>query len=108
MTSRQRALGSIDRDLMMARRLLDGVAAKIRRAKFAPKRNLSRVGHALVNIFDVQEEIHLERPDLIPAYLRGTDYERRALSNKRLERSAGKARKVGSTRRGGGRSTPSR
>jgi hypothetical protein len=106
--NRRRALGLIDRDLMQARRILDGVARKIRNADFALKRNLFRVGHALVDIFDIQEEIHRERPDLIPPYLRGTEYEERMLSKKRLERPAPKGRLAGRRRHGGGRSTVGR
>lgn len=110
MKVRRRALTLINRDLMQARRILDGVARKIRNADFAPRRNLFRVGHALVDIFDIQEEIHRERPDLIPAYLGSTDYEHRILSNKRLERAAAKGRRASTKagRRGGGRSTAAR
>ena len=108
MRNRRRALGLIDRDLWQARRMLDGVARKIRDARFHVKRNLFRVGHALVDIFDIQEEIHRERPDLIPAYLRGTWYEEKMLSNKRLERPARGRKAARRKRRDGGRSTAGR
>ena len=77
MRNRRRALGLIDRDLREARRVLDGVSRKIRNVRFHVKRNLFRVRHLLVDIFDIHEEIHRERPDLIPAYLRGTWYEQK-------------------------------
>ncbi len=106
MKRHRRALELIDRDLWEARRVLDRVARKIRDANFLVKENLFRVGHALVDIFDIQEQIHRERPDLIPQYLRGTDYETRMLSPKRSERPA-KGRRSGGRKQGaaGGRST---
>jgi len=58
-----------------------------------------------VDIFDIQEEIHRERPDLIPTYLRGTEYEERMLSNKRLERPAKRRKRARRKRGDGGRST---
>jgi len=105
MKSHRRALGLIDRDLWEARRVLDRVARRIRDANFLVKENLFRVGHALVHIFDIQEEVHRERPDLIPQYLRGTDYETRMLANKRLERPAKRRRAGRRKRAAGGRST---
>lgn len=61
--ARNRALGRIDHDLRQAVKILDDAARKIRDADLGPKRNIRRVGHALVHIFDIQEELHHERPD---------------------------------------------
>lgn len=61
---------SIHRLLTVAARLLDSAASEIRDAKLEPVReNISQIGHALAVIFEIEQKIHVLRPDLKPAYL---------------------------------------
>jgi hypothetical protein len=90
MKGRSSSLDAIDRSLRQATKILAATATKIRAAKFAPKRNVFRISHALADIFDIQNEIYRERPDLLPAHLADTDYGRAVLSYQRSKRSRGK------------------
>lgn len=63
-------LDEIDRRLTRAARLLDCAASKIRDAKLDPKRNVRRLGEALVLVFEIQHEIYRKRPDLMPQFLK--------------------------------------
>lgn len=62
---------SIHRLLSVAASLLDHAATEIRDAKIEPVReNIERVGKALVEVFEIQQQIYLLRPELTPEYLK--------------------------------------
>ncbi len=48
---------------------LDEAASMIRDLSLNNEVNIQRIGEALVNIYDIQNEIYLIRPDLKPDYL---------------------------------------
>lgn len=62
---------SIHRLLSVAASLLDLAATEIRDAKIEPVReNIERVGKALAEVFEIQQQIYLLRPELTPKYLK--------------------------------------
>ena len=61
---------SIHRLLTVAARLLDSAASEIRDAKLEPVReNIEQIGRVLTVIFEIEQKIHVLRPDLKPACL---------------------------------------
>ncbi len=64
-------LESINRLLSVAASLIDHAAAEIRDAKLEPVRvNIERIGKALAEMFEIQQQIYLLQPDLTPDYLK--------------------------------------
>jgi hypothetical protein len=58
---------SIHRLLSVAAALLNEAAAEIRDARLAPaNENIERIGSALTDIFDIQQQVYRVRPDLMP------------------------------------------
>jgi hypothetical protein len=74
-------LGRINKRLTGATRQLNQAARDIRDAKFQPQRSILKIGEALAIVFDIQNEIYRERPDLLPKYMRNTPFGRELLSN---------------------------
>jgi hypothetical protein len=96
----------VNRKLRRAMASLNAAAGDIRDANLYPKRNIRRVGEALMSIFAILDDVYHARPDLLPKYLFDTKFGRRVLSNKRLERADHP--RGGRARRRVGRSTASR
>src|SRR5262245_25156069 len=86
-------LKAIDGKLARAARILDDVAGNLRDAKFNPRANIYRVGHALSRIFEIQNEIYRVHPELLPKYLHGTALHRELLFNSRSNGRAKSARR---------------
>lgn len=70
-------LKSLNGLLTKASRSLDEAASQIRRLGLHPRKNIRRIAEILIAIFEIQEQIHAKRPDLIPNFLRNTDYPRK-------------------------------
>ncbi|WP_143098456.1 hypothetical protein [Variovorax sp. OK605] len=69
----------------MAARLLDSAASEMRDAQLEPVReNIHQVGEILAAIFEIEQKIHVLRPELKPAYL--SEPSPYLESNKRLTR----------------------
>ncbi|SRR6266851_4447303 len=96
----------INRKLRRAMASLNAAASDIRDANLYPKRNIRRVGEALMSIFPILDDVYRARPDLLPKYLVDTRFGRKVLSNRRLERADHP--RVRRARRRVGRSTASR
>jgi hypothetical protein len=64
------SLERLNRQLAMSSRMLDDCAGLIRDLELNPKENIRRIGEALVLIFDVQDQIYEQRPDLTPEHLK--------------------------------------
>lgn len=96
----------VNRKLRRAVANLNAAAGDIRDANLHPKRNIRRVGEALMTIFAILDDVYRSRPDLLPHYLVDTKFGRKVLSNKRLERADPPRRPK--ARRRVGRSTASR
>lgn len=76
---------SIHQLLRVASRLLDQAASEIRDAQLEPVRgNIRRIGQALSEIIDIEQQIFAIRPELRPAYLNEPSPHPEA--NKRLTR----------------------
>ena len=43
---------------------------QIAKLKLAPHENIQRIGHALVNVFEIQHQIYRKRPSLAPSFLK--------------------------------------
>lgn len=64
------SLESIHQLLTVAARLLDSAASEIRDTKLEPVReNIHQIGQILAAIFEIEQKIHVLRPDLKPTYL---------------------------------------
>lgn len=62
---------SLNSLLRVASQLLDQAAGQIRDVPLHPAReNISHIGRALAEIFEVQRRIYADRPDLTPEYLK--------------------------------------
>lgn len=79
------SLDAIHQDLVRAGRLLDQTAAKIRNADLNPHGNVRRIAYALRHVIEIQKEIYLERPDLLPALLIDTKFGRKVRTRNRLK-----------------------
>jgi len=79
-------LKSLNGLLTKASRSLDEAASQIKSLGLQPRKNIRNIAEILVAIFEIQGQIHAKRPDLIPSFLRNTDYARKmkrvALSGK--------------------------
>jgi hypothetical protein len=60
------SLAKIDRKLGRAVKLLDAAAHDLRGAGLDPRRNISKIGAALVAVFEVQHQIYRRMPALAP------------------------------------------
>ena len=49
---------------------MDGAAGIIRDLGFSPKSNITKIGEALVHVFEIQHQIYKIHPELQPPYLR--------------------------------------
>ena len=67
---REITLDYLDYSLCRASRLLDNCACLARDLEFNSKENIKRIAEALVQIFDIQNEIYDARPDLMPEWLK--------------------------------------
>jgi len=64
-------LESINRLLSVGATLLDHTAAEIRDAKLEPvHENIERIGKALAEVFEIQNQIYKLKPELTPEYLK--------------------------------------
>ena len=64
------ALDSLDARLTRAARLLDQSAALIRDLDLDSETNIRKIGEALANVFEIQNDIYEKRPDLMPDHLK--------------------------------------
>ncbi len=64
------SLDSLNSKLGEAAKLLDECAHRIRDLDLDPKANIRRIGEALANVFEIQNQIYERRPDLTPNYLK--------------------------------------
>jgi len=60
------ALAEIDRKLSKAAKLLDAAAHDLRDTGLNPRGNITKIGSALVAVFEVQHEIYRRVPALAP------------------------------------------
>jgi len=58
----------VNRKLRRAVASLNAAAGAIRDANLHPKRNIRRVGEALMIIFAILDDVYRSRPDLLPRY----------------------------------------
>ncbi len=65
------SLDRLNDQLTKSAKLLDACADLIRDLELSPGDNITRIGEALVNIFEIQRQIYEQRPDLAPDYLHG-------------------------------------
>jgi len=63
------SLDRLDRQLTKSARILDDSARLIRDLDFG-KENIGRIAEALVMIFEIQNQIYEQRPDLTPEHLK--------------------------------------
>ena len=63
------SLDHLDRQLTKSARILDECARLIRDLDFG-KENIGRIAEALVQIFEIQNQIYEQRPDLTPEHLK--------------------------------------
>ncbi|MBS0417504.1 MAG: hypothetical protein JSR66_07305 [Proteobacteria bacterium] len=67
---RRRSLAEIDRKLSRAVKLLDAAAHDLRDTRLNPRENISKIGSALVAVFEVQHQIYRRAPELAPEWIR--------------------------------------
>lgn len=68
---RDEMLERLEQDLQLAVRILgEDCAGLFRELNLRSRKNIRAIGGSLVGIFDIQEQIYAERPDLIPEFLR--------------------------------------
>jgi BMFP domain-containing protein YqiC len=65
------SLDRLDWLLAVAAKVADRAASEIRDVDLNSEVNIRRVGQALWNLFEIRNEIHKERPDLMPEFLKG-------------------------------------
>ena len=78
---RHKALGRLNEKLETASKVLDDCAGLVVDLELEPKTHLRAIGSCLATIFEVQDQIYSERPDLIPEFLRPA-YELRTMEGK--------------------------
>ena len=66
-------LDNIHAKLLQAASLLDDAARDMREGTGMPPEQVAKIGAAMAEVMMVRHQIYLLRPDLMPAYLRGTD-----------------------------------
>jgi len=71
--------------LTNASKSLDKAATLIQALDIHPKQNIRKIADLLVVIFEIQEQIHERRPDLIPPFLHDTDYARKMAAKAALK-----------------------
>jgi hypothetical protein len=81
---RHAALGRLNEKLETAAKVLDDCAQLVVDLELEPQAHLRSVGRALGTIFEIQNQIYEERPDLIPEFLKGP-LELRKLEEKNRE-----------------------
>ncbi len=64
------SLDRLDSQLRQAAKLLNDCAKLIRDIQLDSKSNIRRIGEALVNVFEIQNQIYERRPDLTPDHLK--------------------------------------
>lgn len=74
-----------------ASKLLNEASYQVRDLDLQPQQNIRKIGELLVDIFDIQMQVHEKRPDLIPEYLQGTDYHKKLVKKKRKKKKRRKA-----------------
>ncbi len=67
---REVSLEYLDARLRRSVKLLDSCTSLIRDLELNPKRNIRRIAEAMVEVFEIQNEIYKLRPDLMPDYLK--------------------------------------
>jgi len=86
---RHEALGRLSDKLDTAGKVLDDCAQLIVDLELEPKLHLRAIGSCLATIFDIQQQVYSERPDLIPGFLKGAYELRRQEEQGRPESGAG-------------------
>jgi hypothetical protein len=64
------SLRLLDKNLSQAAKLLDVCADQLRDLKLNPSHNIGRIGQALATIFEIQQDIYIHKPQLMPPYLK--------------------------------------
>jgi hypothetical protein len=85
---RHEALGRLSDKLYTAGKVLDDCAQLIVDLDLEPKLHLRAIGNCLATIFDIQQQVYSERPDLIPGFLKGAYELRRQEEQGRPETGA--------------------
>ncbi len=67
---KEATLEYLDARLRQATRLLDICATSIVDLKLGPEKGLRRIAEAMLEVFDIQNEIYKLRPDLMPDFLK--------------------------------------
>ena len=70
MAKKEVSLDRLDRELTKSTRMLGDCAGLIRDLEFNPRENIGKIGRALVEIFEIQNEIYEQRLDLTPEHLK--------------------------------------
>ena len=74
------SLAKIDRKLSQAVKLLDAAARDLRDAGLNPRKNIPKIGAALVAVFEVQHQIYRRVPALAPEWMKRSTPKRRRSS----------------------------
>jgi len=64
------SLAEIDRKLGKAAKLLDAAAHEVRGTGLNPRATITKIGSALVAVFEVQHQIYRREPELAPDWIR--------------------------------------
>ena len=70
MAKKEVSLDRLDSELAKSARMLGACAGLIRDLEFDTRKNLRKVGKALVEIYEIQNKIYEQRLDLTPEYLK--------------------------------------
>jgi hypothetical protein len=96
------SLAEIDRKLSKAVKLLDAAAHDLRDTGLNPRESITKIGSALIAVFEVQHQIYRCAPERAPEWIRDslgiarersrktTEMKRVKAKRRRLFRSAGK------------------
>ena len=60
----------LDARLHRSVKLLSSCTSSVRELELNPQRNVRRIAEAMVEVFEIQNEIYKLRPDLMPHYLK--------------------------------------
>jgi len=82
---RHEALGRLNDKLETASKVLDDCAGLIVELELEPKLHLYAIANCLATIFEIQQQIYEERPDLIPGFLKDSYELRRQEQQGRAE-----------------------
>lgn len=64
------SLDLLDKNLRQAAKLLDACADQLRDLQLNSDQNIERIGQTIATIFEIQQDIYAQRPQLTPPYLK--------------------------------------